>query len=107
MAQFYVTFDSFFFLDRKQQRECIPWSRVAMGDIHLLSCSQEDQVHCLQWKFDVLCRGVLGIWTYLHFNPHDEKSGEQVSLIDKLLSLLDKGLNVIYGFLFLYSWTTG
>lgn len=53
-----------------------------MGDIHLLSCSQEDQVHCLQWKFDVLCRGVLGIWTDLHFNPRDEKSGEQISLID-------------------------
>lgn len=59
-----------------------------MGDIHLLSCGQEDQVHCLQWKFDVLCCGVLGIWTDMHFNPCDEKSGEQVSLIDKLLSVL-------------------
>ena len=46
-----------------------------MGDIHLLSCSEENQVYCVQRKPNLLCRDLLIVWPCLYFDPCHKKMG--------------------------------
>ena len=47
-----------------------------MGYIHLLPCSEENQVYCVQRKPNLLRCDLLIVWTGLYFDPCHKKMGK-------------------------------